>query len=88
MKKIIGALMFTPWLFLGISPRLEPPESATDFAAYTAIHLAFIALLVLIVRRARVSDKGTCLGYSAGFWVTATITAYALGFFTPELASQ
>ena len=86
MKKLLGVILFAPWLFLGISYQLEPPTTLKDGLVLVVIHLAFIGLLILAVRKAKASDTGQFLGFSPLAWIGASVASYVLGMMTPYLA--
>ena len=86
MKKFLAALCFAPWLLLGIAYQLDPPSSLGGLLWLLGIHVIFIGLLIIVVRKARSSEQGVFLGYSASFWIAASVSCYGLGVLTPFLA--
>ena len=86
VKAVFAALLFTPWLFLGISFHLEPLSGPGDALVLLGVHLLFLSLLWLIIRRTRKSPKGTFIGYSSFVWIAGSIASYMLGFLAPVLA--
>ena len=86
MKRFLGALCFAPWLLLGIAYPMDPPSTLEGGLWLLAIHLAFIGVLILMVRSARRSQDKTFLGFSPSFWVVASVASYGLGALTPFLA--
>ncbi len=86
MLKQLSAFLFVPRMLLSISIPLDPPSGVKSLAILGAVHLAFLALLSLIVQRAKRSTDRHFMGFSSGVWIAGSAASYYLGLLIPFIA--
>ena len=86
MLKKLSAILFCPWIILGVGVMVQKWDDLQSVAMLAATHLFFLALFWLIIKRAKSKADKQVLGYSADIWLVTPFVAYVFGLCIPLLA--
>ena len=82
----ISAILFFPFLMLGMVKSIDPPDDLHSLSIFVAAHLIMIGYLAFAVRRARTNTPQRFLKYSPAVWIMASVASYVLGMVIPIIA--